>query len=67
MTTERKISLAEFKMMQSGNHGKCLGLLQAMSMPHMMDIMGCDHYAAKAAEIVAEHDAIKLLEIDYSL
>ena len=61
-----KISLHEYRSLECQNHGKALGLLECIKDMRLVEIMGAEHYAKRAAEIVAEHDAIKLLEIDYN-
>jgi hypothetical protein len=67
MTIEReKVSHHEYRTRLSGNHGSAIGLLTCIN-ERSIACLGAEHYAKRAAEIVAEHDAIKLLEIDYLL
>lgn len=63
MTT---VSLHEFRSRESQNHGKALGLLECIKDTKMIDIMGAEHYAQKAREILQENEDNKLLDIDYT-
>ena len=61
-----KISLHEYRSLECKNHGKALGLLECIKDRRMVEIMGVEHYAQKAREILAENEAITKLEVDYN-
>jgi len=61
-----KISLHQYRSLECQNHGKALGLLECIKDKRLVEIMGVEHYAKKAAEILEENERNKALEIDYT-
>ena len=59
------ITLSEYRNLVAKNHGACLGVLKNLD-PATIQTIGIQWFIDQAAEIFAEHERIKALEIDYT-
>ena len=59
------IALSEYRNLVAKNHGAALGVLKNLDAATIQTI-GIQWFIDQAAEIFAEHERIKALEIDYA-
>ena len=65
-TTNEKISLSECRFRTATNHGNALGVLKNLTAENVA-IIGIQWHIDQAQEICQDYEAIKALEVDYSL